>query len=108
MRDDEVGRPRRGEVSWARLIDVGVAHVDHLTDREDRHDRWLMTASDGSSLAVAERSTSTDRVSWLLRVYRPGPRPGGGTASMREWVFDWERRYDDVRAMLDDVAAIAG
>lgn len=91
-------------VTWARLIDAGVAHVDHLSDREGRHEVWTMVASDGSALAVAQRIGQA----WTLRVYRPGPRPAGGTVSMRDWVFDWETHYDDVAALLDDVAALVG
>lgn len=97
------------ELSWARLVEVGLSHVDLLTDTGDVHEHWMARAPDGSSLVVVARDAGIDRpVRWRFTVYRPGPRPAGGTSSMREWVLDWDVYYDDAGRLLDDLAALAG
>lgn len=90
-------------LSWAQLVDVGVAHVEHLADSEN-HEQWVVVSPDGASLVRVERYMDL----YTAYVYRPGPRPSGGTSSMRDWVFDWQRVYDDAAQLLDDIAAIAG
>lgn len=92
------------DLSWARLVDAGMTHVDHLVDPNSEHRMWVLVASDGSALVTVARGPAA----WMVNVYRPGPRPSGGTSSMREWVHDWSQVYDDAGRLLDDVAAIAG
>lgn len=97
------------ELSWAALIDTGLTHVEHLSDPDDRHEHWLLTASDGSCLVRVERMRFPGQAAtWHAFVYRPTPRPVGGVSTMRNWVFEWERIYDNVPELLGDVAALAG
>ena len=95
-------------LSWARLVDAGMTHVEHLVDPHSDHELWVLVASDGSSLVTVGSLYATGVTTWVANVYRPGPRPTGGTSSMREWVHDWSAVYDDASRLLDDVAAIAG
>jgi hypothetical protein len=91
-------------LAWARLVEAGLSHVEHLAD-SDEHEQWIVVSPDGAALVRIERTASY----FTAYVYRPGPRPSGGTSTMRDWVFDWQRVYgENVGELVDDVAAIAG
>jgi len=107
MRDDQLGRRPGDGVTWQRLVELGLTHVERLSDSEGLHERWQFVASDGSSLVVVERGRG-DSAPWKALVYKPGRRPPGGTSSMRDWVFDWEQYYADLATLLADVASLAG
>lgn len=97
-------------LSWAQLVEAGIAHVEHLADRDDAHEKWVAVASDGSVLATIERVKhfAGQAPTWMVHVYRAGPRPPGGTTSMRNWVHDWQAVYTSDQILLADIAALVG
>lgn len=102
-------------LSWARLIDAGLAQVDRLDsqprayagDPVEGPSMWVIRSADGSVLVTVEARESGG---YTMQVFRPGRRPPGGTSAMHEWVRDWTRWYlgPDVHELLVDLAALAG
>jgi hypothetical protein len=95
-------------ISWARVMDAGLTHVDLLNQGDASSSEWLVTSPSGATLVKIRMSWPGQR--WIVWTYVRADRHAGAAVTTREWKLEDSRSYlgDDVAAMLDDVASIVG